>query len=60
MTTTLQVAEGVELCLDSFGSPSDPTLLLLAGATASMDWWQVDWCARLAAGGAARRALRPP
>ena len=47
----LEVADGVELCAESFGSPADPTLLLLAGATSSMDWWEVGWCERLAAEG---------
>ena len=41
----------VELCTESFGDPRDPTLLLLAGAAASMDWWPAELCERLAAGG---------
>ena len=45
------VGDGVELCAQSFGEEAAPTLLLLGGATASMDWWEVDWCVRLAAEG---------
>jgi pimeloyl-ACP methyl ester carboxylesterase len=44
-------AEGVELCLESFGDPGDPAVLLISGATASMDWWEPAFCARLADGG---------
>jgi pimeloyl-ACP methyl ester carboxylesterase len=49
--TLVPVADGVELCVQSFGSPGDPALLLLGGATSSMDWWEVDWCTRLASAG---------
>jgi pimeloyl-ACP methyl ester carboxylesterase len=41
---------GVDLCVETFGSPTDPAILLIMGAGASMDWWQDDLCARLAAG----------
>jgi pimeloyl-ACP methyl ester carboxylesterase len=41
----------VELCVEEFGDPSDPTVLLLAGAASSMDWWDADLCRRIAAGG---------
>jgi pimeloyl-ACP methyl ester carboxylesterase len=41
---------GVELCVETFGRPTDPAILLIMGAGASMDWWQDDFCARLAAG----------
>ena len=46
----------VELCIQEFGRPQDPTILLLSGAAASMDWWDVDICEALAAGG--RRVVR--
>jgi len=42
---------GVELCLESFGNPADPALLLIGGATSSMDWWEVGFCERLAGRG---------
>jgi pimeloyl-ACP methyl ester carboxylesterase len=41
---------GVDLCVETFGRPADPAILLIMGAGASMDWWQDDFCARLAAG----------
>lgn len=47
---------GVELCTQTFGSPDDPTLLLVAGMSSPMDWWDVGLCERLAAGG--RRVVR--
>lgn len=42
---------GAELCVESFGDPAAPTLLLISGAAASMDWWDADLCRRLAEGG---------
>jgi pimeloyl-ACP methyl ester carboxylesterase len=39
---------GVELCVDSFGSPDDPCILLIMGAMASMVWWDSEFCLRLA------------
>ena len=42
---------GVELCLETFGSPTDPAVLLMAGASSSMDWWEDELCRRIAAGG---------
>jgi pimeloyl-ACP methyl ester carboxylesterase len=41
----------VELCVEDFGDPRDPTILLVAGAAAAMDWWDAGLCARLADGG---------
>ena len=41
---------GVDLRVETFGSPTAPAILLVMGAGASMDWWQDDFCARLAAG----------
>jgi pimeloyl-ACP methyl ester carboxylesterase len=41
---------GVDLCVETFGRPTDPAILLIMGAGASMDWWHDDFCARLAAG----------
>jgi pimeloyl-ACP methyl ester carboxylesterase len=43
--------EGAELCVQSFGDPAQPTLVLVSGAAASMDSWDPDLCARLGAGG---------
>jgi pimeloyl-ACP methyl ester carboxylesterase len=41
---------GVELCVRTVGDPALPAILLISGAAASMDWWDTDFCARLAAG----------
>jgi pimeloyl-ACP methyl ester carboxylesterase len=41
----------VELCLESFGDPDRPTVLLVSGAAASMDWWDAALCRRIAEGG---------
>ena len=43
-------ANGVGLCIEAFGDPADPAILLISGATASMDWWEDEFCERLAAG----------
>ncbi|WP_354570289.1 alpha/beta fold hydrolase [Glaciihabitans sp. UYNi722] len=42
---------GIELCIQSFGDPAAPTLVLIGGAEASMEWWADEFCERLAAGG---------
>lgn len=44
-------ADGVQLCLETFGHPRDPAVLLISGAAASMDCWEPAFCARLAEGG---------
>lgn len=41
---------GVDLYTESFGNPTDPTLLSIVGATASMLWHQ-DFCCKLAEAG---------
>jgi len=42
---------GVELCVQTFGNDSDPAILLIHGASASMLWWEEELCELLAAGG---------
>ncbi|NRQ35897.1 alpha/beta hydrolase [Nonomuraea sp. NN258] len=42
---------GVELCAETFGDRADPAIVLVAGAAASMLWWEDELCARLAAHG---------
>jgi pimeloyl-ACP methyl ester carboxylesterase len=44
-------ANGVELCTERFGDPSDPTILLIMGSGASMLWWEDGFCRMLADGG---------
>ena len=41
---------GVELCVQSFGDPDDPAILLIAGGASSMLHWAEEFCDRLAAG----------
>ncbi|GAA1831414.1 alpha/beta fold hydrolase [Microlunatus capsulatus] len=47
----LDLGDGVELCVETFGQPDDPTVLLVGGAAQSMVWWETAFCRRLAAGG---------
>jgi len=47
---------GAVLCVESFGDPAKPTLLLVSGAAQSMDWWDVELCCRLADAG--RQVIR--
>ncbi|WP_166354775.1 alpha/beta fold hydrolase [Phytoactinopolyspora limicola] len=42
---------GVELCIETFGDRAAPAILLIAGAASSMDWWEDEFCQRLAGGG---------
>ncbi|GLZ28298.1 hypothetical protein Lesp02_04880 [Lentzea sp. NBRC 105346] len=37
------------LCFETFGSPAAPPILLISGAAASMDYWEPEFCERLAA-----------
>lgn len=42
---------GVTLCVETFGRPQDPTVLLVAGMSSPMEWWEDGFCEQLAAGG---------
>jgi pimeloyl-ACP methyl ester carboxylesterase len=42
---------GIELCAETFGDRGDPAILLIMGTEASMDWWEEEFCERLAGGG---------
>lgn len=42
---------GIELCAQAFGTPGSPAILLIGGAEASMDWWEDEFCGRLASAG---------
>jgi pimeloyl-ACP methyl ester carboxylesterase len=44
-------ANSVELCAESFGSPTDSPILLVMGLGASMLWWDERFCRMLADGG---------
>lgn len=43
-------ANGVHICVETFGDRKDPAILLIHGATASMLAWEDDFCKRLASG----------
>ena len=43
-------ANGVDLCVQTFGDRADPPILLIMGGASSMDWWEEGFCERLAAG----------
>lgn len=51
MTEQTISTDGVELCIETFGDPTDPTVLLIAGGAQSMVWWEDDFCGRLAKAG---------
>lgn len=51
MTEAMVRTNGVDLCVETFGDPDAPPILLISGAAASMDWWDAEFCERLAAGG---------
>lgn len=42
---------GVTICFDTFGSPDDPTVLLVMGLGGPMGWWDEEFCRRLSARG---------
>lgn len=44
-------ADGIELCTEAVGDPSDPPVLLVMGTGASMLWWEEGFCRMLAEGG---------
>jgi pimeloyl-ACP methyl ester carboxylesterase len=52
MSGTERIIEinGVDLCVDAVGDPADPAILLIGGLGSSMDWWEEEFCERLAGG----------
>ncbi|MGX6607513.1 alpha/beta fold hydrolase [Micromonosporaceae bacterium Da 78-11] len=48
---TMMPVNNIEVCVETFGEQTDPPLLLIAGGASSMDWWEDEFCRRLAAGG---------
>jgi pimeloyl-ACP methyl ester carboxylesterase len=51
MTERIIDANGVDICTESFGDPTDPAILLVMGVGASMLWWEEDFCRMLAGSG---------
>ena len=51
MTQRIVRANGVDLCVETFGRADDPAVLLIMGATGSMDLWEDDFCRSLADAG---------
>jgi pimeloyl-ACP methyl ester carboxylesterase len=47
---TLVSANGVDLCVQTFGEAGEPAILLIGGAESSMDWWEEEFCELLASG----------
>ncbi len=37
-------ANGIQVCYETYGTPTDPTLLLVMGLGAQMVAWDEDWC----------------
>ena len=51
MTETTHDCNGITLAAETFGEPTDPAVLLVHGACASMLWWEDELCRRIAAAG---------
>ncbi|MFD2418583.1 alpha/beta fold hydrolase [Amycolatopsis pigmentata] len=51
MTEVMVRVGDTELCAETFGDRSAPSILLIAGASSPMDWWDEEFCLRLAEGG---------
>jgi pimeloyl-ACP methyl ester carboxylesterase len=51
MTESMVSVGDAELCVETFGREGDPAVLLMGGATSSMDWFEPEFCERIAAAG---------
>lgn len=51
MSESIIEANGVDLCVETFGAAADPAILLIHGAAASMLGWEDGFCERIAAAG---------
>ncbi|GIH10173.1 hypothetical protein Rhe02_82400 [Rhizocola hellebori] len=56
MPEQMVAVNGAELCVESFGEPRSPAILLIGGAACSMDLWSPRLCELLAAQG--RQVIR--
>lgn len=50
MSERIVTANGVPICVETYGDPAHPAVLLIHGAQASMLWWEEELCSRLATG----------
>ncbi|MNO28156.1 2-hydroxymuconate semialdehyde hydrolase [compost metagenome] len=48
MSEKIFKVNGIDICSESFGDPSNPAVLLIMGATCSMVYWDEEFCQRLA------------
>jgi pimeloyl-ACP methyl ester carboxylesterase len=48
---TIIQANGVDLCVETFGDRADPAIVLIGGMGSAMDWWREEFCERIAAAG---------
>ncbi|MEK4998224.1 alpha/beta fold hydrolase [Paenibacillus sp. FSL H7-0918] len=48
MSEKIVKVNGIDICSESFGNPSNPAILLIMGATCSMVYWDEEFCQRLA------------
>lgn len=48
MREEIRSIRGIDICVESFGAASDPCVLLIMGAMASMLWWDEAFCRALA------------
>lgn len=55
-TFIVTTPDDARLCAQSFGDEAAPSIVLVGGATWSMDWWEDELCRRIAARG--RRVIR--
>ncbi|MFJ7753691.1 alpha/beta fold hydrolase [Peribacillus muralis] len=51
MSEQILKINSVDICTESFGNAKDPAVLLIMGAMSSLDWWDEDFCIRLAGQG---------
>lgn len=51
MNSRMIETDGVSLHAESFGSPTDPPILLIMGAMSSAAWWPEDFCRQLSGRG---------
>jgi pimeloyl-ACP methyl ester carboxylesterase len=48
MSEKIFKVNGIDICSESFGDPSNPAVLLIMGATCSMVYWDEEFCQQLA------------